>query len=142
MSFASDASRIAKDMSDSVENVAAATFIQLFSDVIKNTPVDEGPLQGNWQTTKNSPARGTLEREGESGPINDAFFTINKPGLYYLTNNLPYAETAEFGGWSQGASSTGKTTGDGFSIQAPVGMVRINVKRLDQILRKKARGLN
>ena len=128
MSFSSDVKRIAKNMGDSVENVAAATFIELFNAVIKDTPVGTGRLRGNWQTTKNSPANGELDRTGETGPIADVFFTINKPGLYYLTNNLPYAERVEFDGWSH--------------TKAPRGMVRINVKRLDQILRKKARGLN
>ena len=128
MTFASDVSRIAKDMGESVEDVASATFIELFSSVIKDTPALSGRLRGNWQTTKNSPASGELDRIGIAGSISDAFSTINKPGLYYLTNNLPYAERVEFDGWSH--------------TKAPRGMVRINVKRLDQILRKKARGLN
>jgi len=54
MSFASDVSKIARDMKESVENVAAATFIELFSDVISDTPALSGRLRGEWQTTKNS----------------------------------------------------------------------------------------
>ena len=136
MSFSSDVSRIAKDMGESVENVAAATFIELFSAVIKQTPVDEGRARGSWQTTKNTPASGDVNRKG-SAAIAEAHFTVGKPGLYYLTSNLPYMEKLEFGGYGPGPKTTG-----GFSLQAPRGMVRINVKRLDQILRKKARGLN
>jgi len=128
VSFASDVHRIAKDMKQDVERVAAATFIELFTSVIKDTPADTGRLQGNWQTTTNTPATGLLTATGPAGAISMVALTISKPDLYYLTNNLPYAETIEFDGHSK--------------VKAPRGMVRINVKRLEQILRKKARGLN
>jgi len=115
-------------MKQDVERVAAATFIELFTSVIKDTPADTGRLQGNWQTTTNTPATGLLTATGPAGAISMVALTISKPDLYYLTNNLPYAETIEFDGHSK--------------VKAPRGMVRINVKRLEQILRKKARGLN
>jgi hypothetical protein len=124
MSFSSDVHRIAEKMGDTAENVASATFIELFSSVIKDTPVDSGRLQGNWQTTKNSPANGEVDRFGAASLI-DVHTVIDKPGTYYLTNNLPYAERVEFDGWSH--------------TKAPRGMVRINVKRLKQILRKQAK---
>jgi hypothetical protein len=134
MSFTADVHRIAEKMGDSVENVAAATFIELFSSVIKDTPVDVGRLRGNWQTTKNSPAQSEIQRIGGAGPIAEAHAVVRKPDLYYLTNNLPYAEKVEFGGYGAGPKTVG-----GFSIKAPRGMVRINVKRLKSILRRKAR---
>ena len=133
MSFSSDVHRIAEKMGDTVENVASATFIELFSAVIRDTPVDSGRLRGNWQTTKNSPATGELARTGGSGAIAEVHSKVDKLGTYYLTNNLPYATVAEFGGWGSGPKTTG-----GYSIQAPAGMVRKNVLRLTQILRKKA----
>jgi hypothetical protein len=143
MSFTADVHRIAEKMGDSVENVAAATFIELFSSVIASTPVDTGRARGNWQTTKNTPAGSKLERTQKrrrSGPAtSETHAVIQKPSLYYLTNNLPYAEKLEFGGYGTGPGATQKTTRDGFSIQAPYGMVRINVKRLKSILRRKAR---
>ncbi len=136
MTFTSDVARIAKDMGDSAENVASATFIELFSAVIKDTPVDVGRARGSWQTTKNSPASGDVKREGSSA-IAEATFVIGKPDTYFLTSNLPYMAKLEFGGYGAGPKTTG-----GFSIQAPRGMVRNNAKRITQILRKKARGLN
>lgn len=131
MSFSSDVSRIAKKMGEDAETVASATFIELFSSVIKDTPVDSGRLRGEWQTTKNSPAQNEAGRTqtGSTGIATaEAIFTITKPDTYYLTNVMPYAERVEFDGWSH--------------TKAPRGMVRINIKRLNQILRKEARGLN
>ena len=127
MSFASDVERISKKMAISTEKLAAATFIELFNSVIKDTPVKEGRLRGEWQTTKNSPAGGEANRtqkEDTGVATAEVFATINKPDLYYLTNLMPYAERVEFDGWSK--------------TKAPRGMVRINVKRLRSILRTEA----
>ncbi len=135
MSFASDVERIAKNMGDTAENVARATFIELFNAVIKDTPVDTGRLRGNWQTTEDSPASGVIDRKqlDAFGDVNaEVFNTIKKPGTYYLTNNLPYAAVAEFGQWPL----------IGFSPKAPKGMVRLNAKRIKSILRRKASGFN
>ena len=125
MSFSSDVHRIAKKMGDNAETVASATFIELFSSVIKDTPADEGRLRGEWQTTKNSPAQGEANRTGAAVAIAEVYAVVTKPDLYYMTNVMPYAERIEFDGWSH--------------TKAPRGMVRINIKRLSQILRKRSR---
>ena len=52
MSFSTDVHRIAKDMETTVEKQAAAIFIDLFSSVIKDTPVDTGRLRSSIVTTK------------------------------------------------------------------------------------------
>jgi hypothetical protein len=131
MSFTADVHRIAEKMGVNAATLAEATVIELFSSVIADTPVDTGRLRGNWQTTKNSPAQGDLERKQKpkrSGPATlEAFTNVDGTGLFYLTNTLPYAERVEFDGYSK--------------IKAPRGMVRINAKRIKQILRKEAREL-
>ena len=128
MSFSADVHRIAEKMGESAETVASTSFIQLFSNVIKDTPVDEGRLQGEWQTTKNAPASSEAGRTGAAVAIAEVHMVIDKPGTYYLTNVMPYAERIEFDGWSH--------------TKAPRGMVRINVKRLKKIVRKQASGIN
>ncbi len=128
MSFTADLKRIAKDMGETVENLAQATFIELFSAVIADTPVDEGRLRGDWQSTKGSPAAGQagrIQKEKTGVATAEAHAVIGKPGLYYLTNNMPYAARIEFDGHS--------------GTKAPRGMVRINAKRVAQILRRKSR---
>ncbi len=128
MSFTADLKRITRDMGVGFEDLAQATFIELFSSVIADTPVDEGRLRGDWQTTKNSPATGRsgrIQKEDIGVATAQAHAVIGKPGLYYLTNNMPYAGRVEFDGHS--------------GTKAPRGMVRINAKRLAQILRRKSR---
>lgn len=122
MSFTADVSRIAEKMNTTAEEVARRTFVAVFESVIMDTPVDTGRLRGNWQATTLSPAQGKLDRFGHSGPFANVKAVVHKPNLYYLTNNLPYAERIEYDGWSH--------------TKAPRGMVRINVTRMESILRR------
>ena len=46
----------------------------------------------------------------------------------FLVSNAPYMEKLEYGGYSQGPNSTDKTTSNGYSTQAPNGMVRLAVR--------------
>jgi hypothetical protein len=57
--------------------------------------------------------------------------------IFYLTNNLPYAEVIEFGGYSQGPKVK-----NGFSRQAPKGVVRVTAKSFSRIFNVNARRLN
>lgn len=117
--------RIAEKMNEDVETVTRAVFLELFTSIIKDTPVLTGRLRGNWQTTRTVEANQIIERTDGSAAISEAFNTVNKPDLYYLTNNLPYVERIEFDGWSK--------------VKAPAGMVRKNIARLDSIIRNKAK---
>ena len=121
MSFTSDVHRISEKYQADFEEIARGSFIELFTAVIFDTPVDIGRLRGNWQCTKNSPASSDVDRTGGSGAKAEVDATVTNLGVYYLTNNLPYAERIEYG-WSR--------------AKAPEGMVRRNVQRFPKILRK------
>jgi len=141
VSFASDVERIAGKMETSVEKVAAGVFIKLFQSVIQATPVDTGRLRGEWQTTKKSKATALANRKQikNFGPSSQqAKKVINDPDVYYLTNLMPYAHTVEYGKYGKGPGVTEKTAGTGFSIQAPRGMIRINVKRIKRLVKREA----
>lgn len=127
MSFASDMEAYAKKAGASLEETSRAIVLELFGSVIKDTPVDTGRAKGNWQTTIGAPASGTVDRLGESEAIAEvsqqtASFGAGK--VIYLSNNLPYIYRLEYDGWSQ---------------QAPGGMLRKNIARIQQIVAKAAR---
>ena len=116
-----------KSMKDAIRT-RRAIIIALFSSVVMDTPVLTGRLRGNWQLTEGSPASGTLAREDKSGGA--TLSEINKlakgtDGEQFLANNLPYAETIEYDGWSW--------------QKAPDGMVRRNVVRIEQIVEEQTR---
>lgn len=127
MSFASDVEAYAKKAGASLDETSRAIVLELFGSVIKDTPVDTGRAKGNWQTTIGAPANSTVDRLGESEALADvsqqtASFGAGK--VIYLSNNLPYIYRLEYDGWSD---------------QAPAGMVRKNVARIQQIVSKAAR---
>ena len=117
----------------------AAAALKLFGKIIERTPVDRGTLRANWQTTLGSPS--TEETDATSGAEGRAASALSgyRGGSIYFTNNLPYAWTAEYGGWGRGEGATNKTTRDGYSIQAPNGMVRISLTEFTDHLNEAVR---
>lgn len=107
-----------------------AAVLELFQRVVLASPVDTGRFRGNWQITSDSPASGTLDQLDPSGSnslqrIATHMNNVSKPleMEVWLVNNLPYAEPLE----------------NGYSAQAPSGMVRLNVAEFPQIFAKRVR---
>jgi len=104
-----------------------AIILELFGSVVMDTPVREGRARGNWQASFNSPISGETARKDKNGAlvINEIIGAL-KPGdgVWWLTNNLPYIARLEY---------------DGHSKQAPEGMVRKNVSRIESIVKKAAK---
>lgn len=121
MSFSSDLGMFSVQSIQTVERITRAIKLELFSGVILDTPVDTGRARGNWQTSTGYPKTSTVERQGANASLNE--IRNNLGGLdsaTYLTNNLPYIERLEFG----------------YSQQAPSGMVRKNMARINQIVQR------
>jgi hypothetical protein len=127
--FAKDMKAIAKRLRVDVEAIARATLIETFTGIATDTPVLEGRLQGEWQTSVGSRGSADSEtgRDGTNEVILEIESTIRGPDVYFFYNNMPYAERIEFDGWSH--------------TKAPRGMARINVAKTETILAKKAREL-
>jgi len=124
MSFSRKVRRFHVDSMEKADRVYRATAVEIFNSVIRDTPVDTGRARGNWQATTESPAQGQTSRAGAAAAQGEV---IQKVGgletTTYLTNNLPYIQRLEYG----------------YSKQAPQGMVRRNVARLQQIISRLVR---
>lgn len=111
-----------------VDEIRRASILELFSLVIEGTPVDTGLLRGNWQTSLNAPILTKTQRLDKAGAAAKAEALANLGGLVdivFMVNSLPYAEKIEY---------------EGYSAQAPVGMVRKNKIRWPEIVAAKAKG--
>jgi hypothetical protein len=105
--------------------VVRKVALDMFTRVILRSPVLTGRFRGNWQVTIGQPATGTVDTEDKSGAA-----TVSKAAsgvmqakagdVVWLTNNLPYALTLEYG----------------HSKQAPSGMVRITVQEFQSVVDK------
>ena len=137
--FAARLQKFATKVEKETEETFRGVVIELFSSIIADTPVDEGRARGNWQTTANSPASGTVDRLDNTGPVGSisaqetgqaiaqlaqTHFKIGDTA--WLVNNLPYIGRLEYDHWSG---------------QAPHGMVRKNIARVDQIMKDVVAGV-
>lgn len=139
MSFALDISAFAAKAKKNPETVIRSVSIKLFSAVILGSPVDTGRFRMNWQAAGSTPERGTVPGADKSGTSAITKMTSVIVGLsdwteFTLSNNLPYANVIEYGGYpGEGPNTTG-----GYSKQAPQGVVRVNVTRFNKLLAEEA----
>ncbi|EGO7252995.1 HK97 gp10 family phage protein [Salmonella enterica] len=143
MGFADKIKQFSVEVPEQLDAAAKKITIDLFSGVIRDTPVDTGRLRGNWQCTTGAPASGESDITDKQGQetINSMVQTVDATPcdfVVYLTNNLAYAPVAEFGLWKdkEGRPASGPRTIHGYSTQAPYGMVGLNVSRINICIRQ------
>lgn len=101
--------------------------IDLQTAVIQKTPVDQGQLHWNWFIGNAAPSNAFAEHTGndKSGAIARNTALINSLNIngqvIYISNSLPYAHRIEYEGWSK---------------QAPAGMLRVSVSESQSIAKK------
>jgi hypothetical protein len=91
-----------------------------------------GRFRGNWQTSVGSAATGAIDQVDPSGrgtmaAAAAALASFQAGPPIYIMNNLPYGTRLEYEGWSK---------------QAPAGMVRITVAEFNDIVRRVVGGLS
>lgn len=117
--FHADLVAISKHVGQSLEKTYRQVCISLFSGIVKASPVDTGRFRGNWQTRAGSAAQGTLPIRPAAAAEAEILTGVGPlGGVTYFANNLPYALRLE----------------EGYSRQAPVGMVRTNVARFESLV--------
>ena len=120
-----------------------AIYTQGLSAVITGTPVhfiDGGRLRNNWFLTTRAPSK---SKRGPNSRGSASYSSLNKMPDYvldktiYFTNNMPYANVVEYGGYVKNpkygtwtGSGFQKLSQNGYSKQAPNGMVRINLVKM------------
>ena len=127
MSFSKDLDKATLNLNGYTEITVRGILLDLTRLIIKESPVDTGRFRGNWQASFGSPKGSKLQRKDKS---KDGSSTADRADkvianfemgqTFYLTNNLPYARRLEYG----------------YSKQAPSGMLRINVMRVQSELEK------
>ena len=115
------------DIAQKAYKLAAA---ETFQNIVKRTPKDTGRAKGNWKIgyKEDSDVQLTNWANDESGELRAASFLSEKtegsPRIN-IYNNLPYIERLE----------------NGWSNQAPTGMIALSFKEFDDILMKHWRRL-
>lgn len=137
--FASNMSRILQRCKDKQDRIVRAVAAELISGMKEMSPVDTGRFKNNWYasigqvdtTTNTETVDQVMVR---ATPVLEKFRSGMK---IYLTNSLPYAKPLEFGQFGKPpGSANGPKTVDGYSKQAPGGMVRLTVQNYNIKLRE------
>lgn len=124
MSFQADIAKFAEKAGESLDKTVRLITMDLFGSIIHDTPVDEGRLRGNWQTTRNTPATGEIGLRSEEEAIAELKDNCGGAGsVTYMTNNLPYARSIE----------------EGHAKKHPEGMARKNFARVEGLVSSSAR---
>lgn len=113
-----------------LNRIIKKTVFDLTSSIIQDTPVDTGRLRANWLVSFNTPIDAELKLEDKEGnaTISKAKALIGGskvPLVYWIQNNLPYANHIEYGG---------------SKLKAPQGMVRINILKFNKYLQANLKG--
>ncbi len=135
-----DITKLAKYMADkqkSLDRVVFQAIYELSGDIIQRTPVMEGFARGSWTIGINKEPISYNNEEDTNGQS-----TIRKMGAdlkrfrmgdtVYFGSNLEYMSVLEFGQYGTGSGATSKTTRDGYSLQAPNGMVRVSIDNMQR----------
>lgn len=105
--------RIAAKTGARMETVARKVAFELFGAVVRKSPVDTGRFRANWNVSYGDASVTTTASTNQSRALTEVSKTLTLPvgGVMYLANGLPYAVRLE----------------NGYSKQAPVGMVRTSL---------------
>jgi len=124
MSFALDLKQFAAKTHKQIWTINRKVALEVLRRVVMRTPVESGRAKGNWQTSVGTPIEREIERTDKGGGsvISSAVSVIESwesdNVSIFLMNNLPYIGRLE----------------DGYSSQAPAGMVKITVAEFQQIV--------
>lgn len=139
--FAAELKRFEGVALDKVNTATRMIALEVFRRIILKTPVDTGRARGNWMCTIGAPSEALAAGEGWLQGTAEAGLSYDKGGraaiqaaadevmswkpadvAIFLTNNLPYIQRLE----------------EGWSKQAPAGMVAITIAEFDGIVARVA----
>jgi len=122
--FTLDVSNFVDKTSKTADAEVRKICLDLVTGIVLKTPVDTGRARANWFTSIGSPSANVINSTDPSGSssISSALGAISKAtgNVLWITNNLPYIYRLEFEGWSK---------------QAPAGMVRVTINDIARQLR-------
>lgn len=134
----------ADETNANLQKVVMEQGLKMVDSVLKKSPVDTGRFRGGWICTSSRPSQimgksikkrrpQTIRNEA----INKLADAIGAQTTFYIVNNLPYASVLEYGlypknvkrgTWNRKKKRYEIRSINGYSDQAPAGMVRITKK--------------
>lgn len=125
--FTLDLSRFINRARSNVDLVTKKVVLDVARSVIRKSPVDTGRFKGNWMYGVGEMPSGTVDAfDDPTARITGQIPTQASGKLHYIVNNLPYSIRLE----------------NGWSSQAPAGMVGTTISEYQGIVRRAANEVN
>lgn len=123
--FSTSLSDVTAKVKSNVDTVVRVATLALFRAVVLKSPVDTGQFRANWNVSYGAQNLTTSESTDDSRINAEISGLSTSPvgGIVYLSNGLPYARRLEYEGWSK---------------QAPAGMIRVSVLEFPQLFEQAA----
>lgn len=124
-----------------IKDVRKNYAFALYSSIVKKTPVDTGRARGNWSITVGHDDTTTSER---TTPLFKSLQEVPKvegDETIYIHNNLPYITKLEYGGYPKNPKGGSGKTINGYSKQAPEGMVGLTLANNENIFNSAVRSV-
>lgn len=122
-----------------ITEVRRVFAFMLYSHIVMRTPVDTGRARGNWNVSASEiDARVTELKGAQYHSVND-MPNISGDEPIFIANNLYYIRKLEYGGYGLYKNgkliqvANGPKTVNGYSKQAPAGMVGVTMAGVDAI---------
>ncbi|ANA49258.1 hypothetical protein PMW_133 [Pseudomonas phage phiPMW] len=119
-----------------IDNALQTMVLLIGNSVVTLSPVDTGRFKGNWQLTIGEMAGNSLVRYDPQGTavLNEMARTVTQftaGQIAYIQNHVLYGNDLEHGLYN---GPTQKVTEEGYSRQAPEGMVQITASKFQKIV--------
>lgn len=138
-----DLRQYARKRNVEIKEVLKAYAFALYTSIVKKTPVDTGRARGNWNISVGKVDSSTDDnRKGIRYKGTGDVPNPNGDESIFISNNLPYIETLEYGGypdpvkkgtWNKKKKRYEIRSVGGYSKQAPNGMVGVTLANNENI---------
>lgn len=149
-----DLGRYARDKKVEIREVRRAYAFALYASIVRMTPWDTGRARGNWNVSVGKPDDRVSDTKRKTPAGRSAMPEPEGDESIFITNNLPYIETLEYGGYPKTVKrgtyvkGTGGKKGHyevrskgGFSKKAPQGMVGVTLANNENIFNAAVRSV-
>ena len=136
-----DISKLAEKRKVEIQKVRKNYAFALYSSIVRKTPVDTGRARANWNISVGKEDATTTEDTRRSPkPISQMPEPKGDESIF-ISNNLPYITTLEYGGYPNPPKKDGGKTINGYSRQAPNGMVGVTLANNEAIFEAAVRSV-
>jgi hypothetical protein len=129
-------SQYAKEAGEKADQAVRRVVLAVGAQIIKRSPVDTGRFRSNWFFSTGTPSTSITEDTNAYEVKGMGDLTSAKAGgVFYISNNLPYAYRLEVRGATKARNALGELAG-------PSGIVGLTVLDFQAIVDKSAREVN